>query len=286
MDTLVQTIVQGLMVGSSYGLIALSLGLIYSVSGITNFSQGDFLVLCMFGAFSLFRLLGIDSYLSVVITVPILIVLTVLIYKYLIQPIAGQQLMVIQLTLGLMFIVQNVLLMIYGGHYQRVPSILDGEVLVIGNVLVLQYSLIVAFLVTWVIAALLFFVLSYTDFGRSVRAVHQNARAAALQGINVRYTQLVVFSMSAAILGVAAALLLPGKPLHPAEGLHYTVVGLMPLVLGGMSNFLGILMSGLLIGTAEAVGSVYLNGAMGFALPYVIFIAILVFRPQGIFGAK
>jgi len=183
-----------------------------------------------------------------------------------------------------MFIVQNELLMIYGGHYQRVSSILDARC-PIGDV-VLQTSLIVAFLVTWAIAGMLFVTLSYTDFGRSIRAVHQNARAAALQGINVRQTQLIVFSMSAALLGIAAALLLPGKPLHPAEGLHYTVVGLMPLVLGGMSNFLGILISGLLIGAAESIGSVYLNGAMGFALPYVIFIVILVFRPQGLFGSK
>lgn len=285
MDTLIQAFAQGLLVGSTYGLIALSLGLIYSVSGIVNFAQGDFLVLCMFGAFSLFSLFGLDGYVSVFITIPVLLVLTLIIYKYLIQPISGQHLMVIQLTLGLMFIIQNVLLMIYGGHYQRVASILDGEVVLIGDIVV-QTSLIVAFLVTWVVAGLLFLILNFTDFGRSVRAVHQNARAAALQGINVRYTQLVVFSMSAALLAIAAALLLPGKPLHPAEGLHYTVVGLMPLVLGGMSNFLGILISGLLIGTAESIGSVYLNGAMGFALPYLIFIVILVFRPEGLFGAK
>ena len=286
METLIQTIVQGLMVGSSYGLIGLSLGLVYSVSGITNFSQGDFLVLCMFGAYSLFSLFGLDGYLSVFITAPVLIVLTILIYKYLIQPISGQQLMVIQLTLGLMFIVQNVLLMIYGGNYQRVPSILDTDVVVIGDILVIQTSLIVAFFVTWAIASILFLILNYTDFGRTVRAVHQNARAAALQGINVRFTQLVVFSMSAALLGIAAALLLPSKPLHPADGLHYTVVGLMPFVLGGMSNFLGILIGGLLIGTAESIGSFYLNGAMGFALPYIIFIGILVFRPQGLFGSR
>lgn len=285
MDTLLQALIQGLLVGSSYGLIALSMGLIHSVSGITNFAQGDFLVLCMFGAFSLFGLFGLDAYVSVLITIPALIVLTLLVYKYLIQPIAGQQLMVIQLTLGLMFIAQNVLLMIYGGSYQRVPSVLDGEIIVMGDVLVVQTSLVVAFVITWAVAGALFLTLSYTDFGRSIRAVHQNSRAAALQGINVRRTQLIVFSMSAALLGVAAALLLPGKPLHPAEGLHYTVVGLMPLVLGGMSNFLGILVSGLLIGTAESVGSVYLNGAMGFALPYVMFILILVFRPQGLFGS-
>ncbi len=81
MDTFIQALVQGLLIGSSYGLIALSLGLIYSVSGIVNFSQGDFLVLCMFGTFSLFGLFGIDGYVSVFITVPALS-FNELIYKY------------------------------------------------------------------------------------------------------------------------------------------------------------------------------------------------------------
>lgn len=286
MDILYQAAIQGVLIGSTYGLIALSMGLIYSVSGITNFAQGDLMVLCMFATLTFAGLLGLDPYVSVLITIPLIIVVTALIYRYLIQPINSQQLMVIQLTLGLMFVIQNILLMGYGGNFHRVPSVLDGEVIVIGDFAVVQTSLLVSFVTTWLLAAALFWTLGYTDFGRSVRAVHQNARAAALVGVNVKRTQLVVVALSAGILAVSASLLVSGRPIHPNEGLHYTVVALMPFVLGGMGNLLSILVSGIIIGVAETVGNVYMNGPLGFAVPYIVFIAILVFRPQGLFGSR
>jgi branched-chain amino acid transport system permease protein len=286
MDILLQAVLQGVLIGSKYGLIASSMGLMYSVSGITNFAQGDLMVLCMFVTLTGASLLGVDPYVSVLITIPLVIAVTALIYRYLIQPINSQQLMVIQLTLGLMFVIQNSLLMAYGGNFHRVPSMLDGEIIVIGDFAVIQTSLLVSFVTTWLLAAILFWTLGYTDFGRSVRAVHQNARAAALVGINGRRTQLVVVSLSGAILAVAASLLVSGRPIHPSEGLHYTIVALMPFVLGGMGNLLSILVSGIIIGVAETVGNVYLNGPLGFAVPYVVFIAILVFRPQGLFGSR
>jgi len=285
-DILLQAVIQGVLIGSTYGLIALSMGLMYSVSGITNFAQGDLMVLCMFVTLTAASLLGLDPYVSVLITIPLVIAVTALIYRYLIQPINSQQLMVIQLTLGLMFVIQNSLMMAYGGNFHRVSSMLDGEIIVIGDFAVIQTSLLVSFVTTWLLAALLFWTLGYTDFGRSVRAVHQNARAAALVGISVRRTQLVVVSLSGAILAIAASLLVSGRPIHPTEGLHYTIVALMPFVLGGMGNLLSILVSGIIIGVAETVGNVYLNGPLGFAVPYVVFIAILVFRPQGLFGSR
>jgi branched-chain amino acid transport system permease protein len=283
---LYQAVIQGVLTGSTYGLIALSMGLIYSVSGITNFAQGDLMVLCMFATLTLASLFGLDPYVSVLITIPLIVAAMALIYRWLIQPIGSQQLMVIQLTLGLMFVIQNLLLMGYGGNFHRVPSMLDGEVVEIGDFAVVQTSLILSFVTTWLLAAVLFWVLGYTDFGRSVRAVHQNARAAALVGVNVKRTQGVVVSLSAGILAVSASLLVPGRPIHPTEGLHYTVVALMPFVLGGMGNLLSMLLGGIIIGVAETIGAVYLNGPLGFAVPYIVFIAILVLRPQGLFGSR
>ncbi|WP_245265962.1 MULTISPECIES: branched-chain amino acid ABC transporter permease [Bradyrhizobium] len=286
MEILYQGVIQGVLIGSTYGLIALSMGLIYGVSGITNFAQGDLMVLCMFMTLTLSTLLNLDPYVSILITMPVIIAVTAVVYRYLIQPISSQQLMVIQLTLGLMFVIQNGILMVYGGNFQRVPSVLDGDVLVIGDFAVVQTSLLISFVATWGLAGVLFWTLGYTDFGRSVRAVHQNAKAAALVGVDVRRTQLIVVSLSAAILAVSASLLVAGRPIHPGEGLHYTVVALMPFVLGGMNNLLSILVSGIIIGVAETLGNVYLNGPLGFAVPYAVFIAILIFRPQGLFGSR
>jgi branched-chain amino acid transport system permease protein len=139
---------------------------------------------------------------------------------------------------------------------------------------------LIACVVSFVLAGLLFVMLRSTDTGRSIRAVHQNARAAALMGIDVARVQILTFAIGIGLLAVAAALLIPGTPIHPSQGLRYTVITLLVVVLGGMTNFAGIMASGLVIGIAEAMGTIYLPNVLGLLLPYLIFVAIMLLRPQ------
>ncbi len=284
MDILLQASVQGLLMGGAYGLTALGLGLIYSVSGVVNFAHGDFLALAMYISFALFAAVGADPYVSVLATVPLLAALGAALYYFVIRRLGeGHMLMVIQLTLGLGLMLQNGLLMVYGGQQVRVPSLLDSKLLFLDD-LVLRWPLIVAFVASLALSGLLAAMLQYTDFGRSIRAVHQNARAAALMGVRVMRVRMYVFALGMGVLAVAAALLLPGTPLEPIMGLRYTVTTLLVLVLGGMSNFAGILLGGLVIGLSESVGTIYLSGTAGMILPYLIFVAVLLFRPTGMLG--
>lgn len=282
MDMFLQALAQGLLMGGTYGMVALGMGLIYGVSSIVNFSHGDFLSLGMFLCFSLYTAFALDPYVSLVFVFPALAVLGALVYRFLIRPIIGNHLlMIIQLTLGLSFLLQNGLLMIYGGQPLRTPSFMETKLLILGNVVV-RMPLVIAFAVSLGMAGLLFFVLTRTDLGRSIRAVQQNARAAALMGVNVSKVQLLTFAFGIALLAVAAVLLLPGTPIHPNQGMRYTVITLMTVVLGGMSNFAGILLGGLVIGLAEAIGTIYLSGTSGMILPYFIFVLIMLFRPAGL----
>lgn len=284
MDVLVQAIVQGLLIGGSYGIVALGLGLIYSVSSVVNFSHGDFLSLAMFVCFSLFSAFALDPYVSVFVTIPLLAVAGMALYWFLIRPImSSHMLMIIQLTLGLNLMMQSALLMIYGGQPLRVPSILETKLLIVGDV-VMRWPLLIASIVSLVLAALLFMMLNSTDFGRSIRAVHQNPRAAALMGIKVGRVRMLVFALGMSLLAIAASLLVPGTPLNPSMGLRYTVITLLVLVLGGMSNFAGILIGGFVIGLSEAIGTIYISGILGMILPYLVFVVILLFRPAGILG--
>lgn len=284
MDMLLQASVQGLLIGSTYGLVALGLGLIYSVSSVVNFAHGDFLSIGMFLAFTFYALLGADPYVSVFLTFPILALAGAALYAGIIRRlIGGHMLMVIQLTLGLSLMLQNGLLMAYGGQTLRVPSIMETKLLIVGD-LVLRWPLIIAFGASLLLSGLFFAMLRYTDFGRSIRAVHQNARAAALMGVRVSRVRMYVFALGFGILAVAAILILPGTPLQPTMGLRYTVTTLLVLVLGGMSNFAGILLGGLIIGLSESIGTIYLSGTLGMILPYLIFVLVLLFRPAGILG--
>jgi branched-chain amino acid transport system permease protein len=279
---LYQALAQGLLIGSTYGLLALGMGLVYGVSGVVNFSHGDFISLGMFMCLALFSAFSLDPYVSVLITVPVMTAIGAVVYIFLIRPMVGHQfLMVVQLTLGLSLVLQNGILMIFGGEPARTPSIVESKLVILGDV-VLRVPHIIAFVVSFALAIGLYIMLRSTDFGRSIRAVHQNAHAASLMGINVGRVQVLTFALGIGILALAAALLLPGTPIQPTQGLRYTVITLLVVVLGGMTNFVGIMLGGLIIGIAEAFGTIYLDGPLGLLMPYIIFVAIMLFRPQGL----
>jgi branched-chain amino acid transport system permease protein len=280
MEELLQALTQGVLIGSTYGLLALGMGLTYGVSGIVNFSHGDFVSLGMFMCLALYSAFALDPYLSILITLPALTLIGALAYKLLIQPIANSHLlMIIQLTLGLTLVLQNGLLMIFGGQPARTPSFVESKLIIVGDV-VMRLPHVIACVVSFLLAGLLFVMLRSTDTGRSIRAVHQNARAAALMGIDVARVQVLTFAIGIGLLAVAAALLIPGTPIHPSQGLRYTVMTLLVVVLGGMTNFAGIMASGLVIGIAEAMGTIYLPNVLGLLLPYLIFVSIMLLRPQ------
>jgi branched-chain amino acid transport system permease protein len=271
MDELLQALVQGMLIGSTYGLLALGMGLVYSVSGIVNFSHGDFVSLGMFLCLSLYSALSLDPYVALVVTVPVMMAIGGLVYWLLIRRIAQHHfLMIVQLTLGLALLLQNGLLMVYGGQPVRTPSAVESQLIIIGDV-VMRLPHVIACGISFALAILLYVMLRATDFGRSIRAVHQNPHAAKLMGIDVARIQLLTFALSTALIAVAAALLLPGTPIHPNQGLRYTVITLLVVVLGGI-----------VIGTAEALGTVYLPDVPGRLLPYLIFVLIMLFRTQGV----
>jgi branched-chain amino acid transport system permease protein len=279
---LYQALAQGLLIGSTYGLLALGMGLVYGVSGVVNFSHGDFISLGMFMCLALYSAFSLDPYVSAVITIPVMTAIGALVYLFLIRPMVGHQfLMVVQLTLGLSLVLQNGILMVFGGQPARTPSVVESKLIILGDV-VLRVPHLIAFVISFVLAIGLFVMLRSTDFGRSIRAVHQNAHAAALMGINVGRVQVLTFALGIGILALAAVLLLPGTPIQPTLGLRYTVITLLVVVLGGMTNFVGIMLGGLIIGIAEAFGTIYLEGPLGLLLPYLIFVAIMLFRPQGL----
>ena len=282
MTELWQALAQGVLIGSTYGLLALGMGLVYGVSGVVNFSHGDFISLGMFMCLALYSALSLDPYVSAIITIPVMTAIGAVVFRFLIRPMVGHQfLMVVQLTLGLSLALQNGILMVFGGQPARTPSIVESKLIILGDV-VLRVPHVIAFVVSFGLAIGLFVMLRSTDFGRSIRAVHQNAHAAALMGIDVGRVQVLTFALGIGILALAAALLLPGTPIQPTQGLRYTVITLLVVVLGGMTNFVGIMLGGLIIGIAEAFGTIYLSGPLGLLMPYVIFVLIMLFRPQGL----
>ena len=282
MAEFLQALTQGLLIGSTYGLLALGMGLVYGVSGVVNFAHGDFIALGMFMCLALYSALSLDPYVSIIITVPVMMGVGALVYRYLLRSMVGYKfLMIVQLTLGLSLVLQNGILMVFGGQPARTPSAVESKLWILGEV-VMRVPHVIAFVVSFAMAIGLYVMLRSTDFGRSIRAVHQNAHAASLMGIDVGRVQTLTFALGIGILAIAAALLLPGTPIQPTMGLRYTVITLLVVVLGGMTNFVGIMLGGLVIGVSEAFGTIYLSDILGMLLPYGIFVLIMLFRPQGL----
>jgi branched-chain amino acid transport system permease protein len=194
MNEILQALAQGFLVGSTYGMLALGMGLVYSVSGLVNFAHGDFVLLGMYLCFALASAFALDPYVSVLITMPLMMVVGGATYYFFIRPIAGHHmLMVIQLTLGISLLIQNGLLMSFGGQYQRTPSALESKLLILGDVVV-RMPHVVSCLASFGIAVGLYILLRATDVGRAIRAVHQNPKAASLMGIDVGKVRWMTFA--------------------------------------------------------------------------------------------
>jgi branched-chain amino acid transport system permease protein len=173
MDLFLQALTQGVLVGGTYALIALGMAVIFSVSGMVNFAHGDFLLVGMYLAYALFAALNLDPYLSVFITFPVMCLAGAGLYAFLLRRLtASNLLMAVQLTLGLSFVVQNTLLLIFGGEPIRAPSVVETSLLVVGNIIIRTPQLI-AFLAALVLSAAFYLTLNFTDAGRRIQAVQQ-----------------------------------------------------------------------------------------------------------------
>lgn len=279
--------VQGLAIGGIYGLITMALTTVYSVTRLLNFAHGDMMVIAMYLALLIARWSGIDPYLTIVIVAPVMFLLGFALFQAVFRPVLrAHVLLVIQVTLGIGFVIQSALMMIFSSNYQTVQTFLSGDRIVVGGI-VMQLSHVAALLASVVIAVTLYWLQQRTTFGREVRAVAEDADAAALCGVNVRWVQMIVFVGAVGMLGLIGPLVAPVFVFEPTFGLHLTLMAFIVLILGGVTSFIGTFVAGLIIGLAESLGMLYMNPPeFGAIVPYAIFILFLLFRPSGVLGAS
>jgi len=284
--TVIQAIMQGLMLGAIYGLIGLGITMVFSVTGLMNFAHGDFMAIAMYLCLGLFTRFQIDPYLSMFLAIPLLFVMGLLVYHFLFRRmIDAEILMVIQMTLGMVFIIESTLLILFTADYANVPNLAHGTRFTMGP-FVITGSYLVTFLVGSAVGGALYWMLQYTDLGRQIRAIAQNREAAKLMGIKTARVQMIVFALGIALLGLSGSLTTSIITLQPYMGLDFTLFAFIVFVMGGVGNFLGTLVAGFVLGVAEALGALFIGGHLGGLVPYGLFVLILLFRPQGIMGAR
>lgn len=274
-------IVHGILIGSVYALLTLGFAVIRSVSGILNFAHGQLVVLAMYIAIVVHRNWGLDPYVAAVVVVPVMFVLGVLLYLLVFRRLVQSHVLVaVQATLGIAFVIEGLTLMTQGGQNQSASSVVDGESMTLLGVRV-EVGDVVAFILSTLTAVVLFVVLTRTQYGRDIRAVHQNPRGAVLVGVSVGRVQTLTFGLGLALAGMAGVLLLPGASIHASQGIGFTVTAILAYFIG-QGHLLGVIGGGLILGLAETLGTLYLPGSYGFILPYIVVFVILL-RPQGLF---
>ena len=283
---LVPAILNGLLTGAVYGLVALGLTLIYGVLHIINFAHGALLTAAMFAAFFAHRLLGLDPYLAAVVLTPLFFVLGYCLQRFVIGPAAhGEDRNILLITLGLAVVIENGLLYAFRADTRTVNLDYGFNVVDLG-IAYLAVPRVVAFGVVLMVALILWLVMSFTDTGKAIRAVAKEKLGAELSGIDVAHIYAVTFGLGTACLAIAACLLIPTYYVNPQAGNAFVLIAFTIVVLGGMGSFAGALLGGLLIGVVESLGGLWFGESLGQMGIFLIFIVVLLLRPQGFFGTR
>jgi len=285
-EIVAEAVLNGLLTGAVYGLVALGLTLVYGVLHIINFAHGALLTLAMFGAYVVNATLGLDPYLAIPLLAPVFFGLGYVLQRLVIGPASrGEDANILLVTLGLAIVIENALLAGFRSDTRSVEVSWARDVVEVGPLL-LEPARLIGFAGTMLVAAALFALMTFSDTGRAIRAVARERTGAALVGIDVGHVYAVTFGIGTACLAVAACLLLPTFYVNPRVGNAFVLVAFTIVVLGGMGSVSGALLGGLFIGVVESLSGLYLGESLGQIGIFLIFILVLLVRPTGLFGAK
>jgi branched-chain amino acid transport system permease protein len=244
------------------------------------------LMVAMFGVFYLVTKLGVDPYLSLIITMPTMFAMGYVLYKYFIGKLSyGKDENILLITLGLSIVIENLALMFFTGDSRTISLSYSDKMFEVGPLLI-GLPKVISFVAAMVMCALLGIFITQTDTGRAIRAVAKERMGARLVGIDVDKVFAISFGLGMATLGAAASLLMPIFYVSPTTGHVFVMVAFTVVVLGGMGSFLGAVIGGLIVGLTESFGGLYLGESLGQIGISLIFILILLFRPSGLFGDK
>ncbi|HEY9525212.1 MAG TPA: branched-chain amino acid ABC transporter permease [Thermopolyspora sp.] len=285
MTHLIQAIALGLLIGGVYALMASGLTLIFGVMRIINIAQGAFLVLVATLTWWLWNRTGIDPIVASVITTPLMFGFGWAAYRLLISRIRGSSpSMSVLLTFGLALVIEGVLNVTAGNRFRSASPSYFEESFKVGAIS-LPKAQVFGFLAAMAVLGALYVVLTRTWTGRAIRAATQNPSGAALVGVSAASTAALAFAIGTATAGVGGSILSVLYPFFPAS--HYDWISrlLGIVVLGGMGSLPGALVGAGILGLAETLTATY--GSLGWStlVFYIVIMAVLLFRPQGLFGA-
>jgi len=281
-----QLLVSTILLGGIYALIAVGLTLIFGVMRVVNFAHGEFVMLGMYLAFWAFTFLGLDPYVMLFIALPVFFVAGLASYRLVMRPVihASHNVQIFT-TVGLSIALQNVALVLWTGDFRFVRTEYYSVVVRLGTT-AFNISQIAAFAVAVAFTAALFAFMRWSYTGRVMRATAQDRQAAGLMGIDTDRVYALTWAIGIVCVGVAGVLLAPLYQVYPTVGLQFVLIAYVVVVLGGLGDMAGAVLGSLIVAAVEVVGSYVIGTAWKEVLYLLLFIAILLVRPAGLFGQR
>lgn len=284
MEIILQPLMNGIMTGGTYALLAVGTTIIFGVMRMVNFANGSIFMIGMYFTWWVWSLLGWSIYALIPFVVILMAIVAYISFKTSIAPILlKDRSSVIIVTVGLSYVLQNLATIIFGATPLNVPSDLRYASLVIGNV-ALPWLRILAFLAALVLTIGLNIVISKTSYGRCMRATSENTEIAEMLGINTKRIFATSWILGTVLMGISGLLLVPLYNITPAVGNVFRSTALIAVVLGGLGDIRGAFISGIALGVVEQFVSVFIDPQLGLAGMMILYLVVLQIKPLGLFG--
>ncbi|MBI2781146.1 MAG: branched-chain amino acid ABC transporter permease [Chloroflexi bacterium] len=289
METLVQQLLDGLMIGAAYALMAVGLTIIFGLMDVVNFAHGEFYMLGAFVVFQLVGLQGLNYFLAVLLAVAAVGLLGVIVQRTLIRRVRQSARLnylyaTSIVTIGLSIFLQNAAQLVWGAVPKAIPQPFPVEPIILGSIAVSPVRLFILVASMLVIATLALW-LKRTLAGRMIRATFQDREAAALIGLPVDRIDALAFGGGTMLAALAGVLLGSAFQVYPTMGGLATLKAFTVVILGGMGSFPGAIAGGFVLGVSESLAAGYLSAGLKDAIGFAVVIAVLMFRPTGLLPA-
>jgi branched-chain amino acid transport system permease protein len=284
MTAFLQTLLNGLLSGALYALVAVGLGLVWGVLNVINFAHGEFLMVGMYVSFWLGFLLKVDPVISWIFSGVFVFLLGILSYHLIVRRTMGRAMAPLLATFGLSLCLRNVMLSLFSPNFRILSdTFLEGKKFFLGPVVVPIPQLAVAILSVITITAV-YVMLHRTRFGMAVRATALDSEAAELVGIDTKRIFILVFGIGGACVGIAGGLLPSYIAVHPDVGVLYGLIAFMIVAMGGFGSISGVLFAAVIVGLVESFAGFYLAPVLKYVAVFAIYIIVILMRPKGLRG--
>jgi branched-chain amino acid transport system permease protein len=287
LSAIIQVLFWGVASGCIYVLLATGLSIIFGVMKLVNFAHGQMLMIGAYIAYSTSAALGIDPYLSILVSISVVAALGVAVERFAFRPVLGtDKLNEIFVSLGLIYVFENFVVLFWGNNPKRIASPFEKLAISLGGGVSLNYDRLIAVLIVVITLIGLAFLMKRTKIGLAMRATSQRSETAKLMGVNINRVYLFSFALGAALAAVAGVLYGIIFSFDPYIGAIPTIKAFAIIILGGLGSIPGAVVGGLLYGISEQLAVFFFGGIWQDAVAFAVLIFVLVIRPTGIFGQK